>query len=96
MHTARLHDEMRMIFFFLEGKHEVLEVCKIHLSRDYLLGHRIDAQVARVTGFYTPALQHNKHHPCLQCKIKFTNTANTKQLDAYIHINIMHDHLMVI
>lgn len=44
---------MRILFL----RHKVIFIS--HLSRDYLLGHRIDAQGARVTGFYTPALQHN-------------------------------------
>lgn len=39
-----------------------IKVSKIYLSRDYLLGHRIYAQGVRVTGFYTPSLQQNKHH----------------------------------
>lgn len=42
------------------GCQHYIEVVQSHLSRDYLLGHRIDAQGVRVTGFYTPALQHNK------------------------------------
>lgn len=49
---------------FLEGKTQS-EVWKIHLSRDYFLGHRIHAQGVRVTGFNTPALQHNSQAPPL-------------------------------
>lgn len=39
------------------------EVSKVHLSRNDLLGHRVHAQGARVTGLYTPALQDNQQPP---------------------------------
>lgn len=53
------------------------EVYEIHLSRDYLLGHRIHAQGARVSGFDTPALQHNKHHLCSWCQVKITQLSQS-------------------
>jgi len=74
VHTACL----REVNLFSGGQTQS-KVWNIHLSGDYLLGHRIDAQGVRVSGFYTPALQHNRHHLCLHCNVKFTNTANTKQ-----------------
>lgn len=53
------------------------ELSKVHLSRNDLLGHRVDAQGARVTGLYTPALQENQQPPPVTQATRQQNTSTT-------------------
>lgn len=57
------------------------ELRKVHLSRNDLLGHRVDAQGARVTGLNTPALQEkNQQPPPVTQSARTQNTSQGKML----------------